>query len=294
MLFKNAFVYRMTREPELDGLAAQLEAQAFAPCSGIRPSSFGWTSPVEQEGPLLHEASGRILLCARREEKVVPASAVADAMLDKIGRLEQAEGRKLLSKEKQRVKEETTAELIPRALPRSKQILGYLSPQDALLVIDSASASEAEMFINCLRDTLGSFSVVPPQVQGKPTDIFSQWLLTRKLPGDFALGDQCDLLDLESAATVTCRRQDLDTKEIRNHIDAGKICTRIGLRWHGELQFAVDKDVALRQLKMDSSDIPDDDPVTRLDAQFVDMTMTLAKFLPALFKALGGESLSGD
>ena len=293
MLFKNAFVYRLARDLDLPGesLATQLEARAFTPCSGIRPASFGWVSPLGQEGPLVHEVAGAMLLCARREDKVVPSSAINDLLLEKIGRIEAAEGRKLNSKEKQRLKEDTTTELIPRALPRSKQILGYIAPRQALLVINTASASEAELFINCIRDSLGSFPVVPPQVKEKPTDHFTDWLLTRKLPDNLALGDQCDLLDPKSGATVSCRRQNLATREIRNHIEAGKICTRIGLSWHGELQLTVDKDLAFRQLKMDSSDlIDDDDPIAQLDAALVDMTMTLARFLPELFSALGGES----
>jgi recombination associated protein RdgC len=291
MLFKNAFVYRITRELDLDHLDDQLTERQFTPCSGIRPSSFGWTSPLGPEGPLRHDVGGCILLCARREDKVVPGSAINDLMIEKIERLESIEGRKLYAKEKQRIKEETTVELIPRALPRSKQILGYIAPRDGFLVIDTASAAESELFINCLRDTLGSINVVPPQVREKPTDHFTQWLLTRNLPDNIALGDQCDLLDPETGATVNCRRQDLGTREIRNHIESGKICTKIGLRWHGELQVTVDKDIALRQLKMDASDMSDDeDPIAQLDTAMVDMTMTLARFLPELFSALGGES----
>ena len=294
MLFKNAFVYRLVQDLELEAesLAAQLEARQFSPCTGIRPSSFGWISPLGTQGPLVHEVGGCILLQARREEKVVPGSAINDLMLEKIERLQGIEGRKLNSKERQRIKEDCTTELIPRALPRSKQIMGYIAARDRLLVIDTASAAEAELFIDCIRSTLGSFRVVPPQVKEKPTDHFTQWLLTRQLPDNLALGEQCDLLDAETGATVTCRRQDLDTREIRNHVEAGKMCTKIGLRWHGELQVTVDKDLALRQLKMDASDIPDDeDPIAQLDAALVDMSMTLARFLPELFSALGGESL---
>tara|TARA_B100000530_G_C15846701_1_gene443589 strand:- start:108 stop:1034 length:927 start_codon:yes stop_codon:yes gene_type:complete len=294
MLFKNAFIYRLAQDLESHGepLAKQLQAREFAPCSGIRPSSFGWTSPLGQEGPLIHEVGGCILLCARREEKVVPLSAINDLMREKIERLRAAEGRSLNSREKQRIKEETTVELIPRALPRSKQIMGYIAPRDALLVIDTASAAESELFIDCLRDSLGSFPVVPPQVREKPTDHYTQWLLTRELPDNLGLGDQCDLMDPETGASVSCRHQDLATREIRNHIEAGKICTKIGIRWHGELQVTIDKDLALRQLKMESSDITDDDPIAQLDAAVVDTSMTLARFLPELFSALGGEVAS--
>ena len=175
------------------------------------------------------------------------------------------------------------------------EIYGYLTPADNLLIIDTANASEAELFINCLRDSLGSLSVVPPQVRGKPTDIFTTWLLQRKLPEHFALGDQCDLVDVEDGATVTCRKQDLDTQEIRQHIEAGKHCVKLGIRWHGDLRVAVDKDLVLRQIKLESSDDAandEDNPIARLDAAFVNMTLEFSRFLPALFTALGGETQS--
>jgi recombination associated protein RdgC len=135
---------------------------------------------------------------------------------------------------------------------------------------------------------------VPPQIQSKPLDVFTQWLVTRKLPEGFSLGDLCDLQDPEDGATVTCRRHDLDTREIRAHMEAGKLCTRIGLRWQGDLRFALDKDLSLKQIKLESGDdsMPeDDDPIMRLDAAFANMTLEFSRFLPALFKALGGERL---
>jgi len=297
MLFKNATVFRLSKPFQLavDELIALLEARRFVPCSGIRPSSFGWVSPLgdQEQAPLAHQVAGCTLLTARREEKVVPVSALNEAMLEKINKLEAAQDGPLRAKDKQSIRENTLAELLPRALPKSKQVPGYISPADRLLVIGTSTASEAELFINCLRDSIGSFAVTLPQLQGKPQDLFTHWLLNRKLPDNFTLGDQCDLLDLEDTATISCRRQDLDTREIRSHIEAGKICTRLGLRWHGDLKVVVDKDLTLRQIKLESIEedqLEEDDPVAKLDAAFVNMTLEFSRFLPALFSALGGET----
>jgi len=185
----------------------------------------------------------------------------------------------------------------PLTLAKSKQVLGYISPADNLLVIGTASAAEAELFINCIRDSIGTFTVVPPQVKQKPQDIFTNWLLRRKLPENFQLGNQCDLLDIEETSTVSCRRQDLDTQEIRSHLEAGKICTRLGILWHGDLSMSVDKDIVLRQIKIESmtdeDEFQDHDPIAKLDAEFVTMTLEFGRFLPELMSALGGETLPG-
>ena len=294
MIFKNAHIYRLTQSLDItnEQLNDFLAEKTFTACSGIRPSSFGWIPPVV-DGDLVHEVSGCYLLCAKREDKVVPASALADILAGKIERLESLESRPIRAKEKQRLKEDALAELLPRALPKSKQIFGYISTSDDLLVIDTASSPEAEMFLNCLRETLGSLKVVPPQVKSRPADAFTHWLRTRKLPDNFSLGDQCDLFDPEDSSAVSCRRQDLATGEVRAHIDAGKICSKLSLIWHGDLKVTIDKDLILRQIKLLSSDdlVEEDiDPIAQLDAAFVNMALELSRFLPELFTALGGET----
>jgi len=295
MLFKNAHVYRITSEPPTaKRLEKALDNERFTPCTGLRPSSFGWISPLGDDGALTHEVAGSILLCARREDKVVPPSALNEALAEKVRKLESLDGQPVRQRDRMRLKDDALAELLPRALARSKQVQGYITPKDNLLVIDTSSTPEAEIFINSLRAALGSFAVVPPEVKGKPTDVFTHWLNTRRLPKDLRLGDACDLLDPEEGSTVTCRKQDLESREVRTHLEAGKICTRVGLRWHDDLKLTVDRELVLRQLKMESGDgdeeNADDDPVARLDAAFADMTLTLAGFLQALLSALGGET----
>ncbi len=298
MLFKNAMVYRLTRPfaPSSEEFVDLLNNRSFVPCAGMRPSSFGWVSPLGdiEDAPLMHEVAGCYLLCARREEKVIPTSALNEMVLEKVAKLEGVEARKIRGKEKQSIRENALAELLPRALAKSKQVLGYISPKDNLLVIGTSTPAEAEMFINCIRDSIGSFSVTPPQVKRQPQEMFTHWLLHRKMPEDFSLGDQCDLLDIEDTSAVSCRRQDLDTQEIRSHIEAGKICTRLGIRWH-DLRLAVDKDLGLKQIKLENlndDQIEDEDPIAKLDAAFVNMTLEFARFLPALFDAFGGEVTS--
>lgn len=300
MMFKNANLFRLTRPLAATGddLLKALESRRFKPCSGIRPSSFGWVTPhSDPEAPLAHEVGGYILLCAKREDKVVPASALGDVLAQKVRRLETLEGRTVRGKDKQRLKDDALAELLPRALPKSKQISGYLSPGESLLVVDTASTTEAEMFVNCLRETLGTLTLVPPQLKQKPADFFTQWLATRKLPEHFAFGDQCDLIDVEDGSTVACRRQALQTTEVRAHLDAGKTCIRLSLVWRGDLKVTVDKDLVLRQIKVLSSEDKAEqaeNPTAELDAAFMNMTLELSRFLPALFSALGGETLPGD
>ena len=294
MLFKNAFVYRLVEDIHFskEQLLLKLKDQIFTPTSGIRGSSFGWTTLKDNEGPLVLEVSGRYLMNGKREEKVVPTSALNDLMIEKMEHRKSSDPRVLSNSEKLRIKEEATIDLLPRALPRSKEILGYISPLDSFLVINSSHNSDAELFINCLRDSLGSLLATPLQLKENPSKYFTQWLLNRNLPENIGLGDQCDLKDLENGATVTCRHQDLAAREIRNHIESGKICTKLGLIWHGRLRVTVDTNLGLRQLRIETTKKSEEDLESQLDADFAETSSVLSEFLPGLITALGGEALT--
>ena len=78
MWFKNLQIYRFTRPFELDAdqLETMLETVAFTPCGSQDMSKFGWVSPLgKQAQALVHEAAGQLLLCARKEEKMLPSTA---------------------------------------------------------------------------------------------------------------------------------------------------------------------------------------------------------------------------
>jgi recombination associated protein RdgC len=291
MLFKNAHIYRLSPLTQsTEEMEELLQAKPFIPCKGIRPESMGWISPLPgMDEPMVHEVAGCLILCAKREKKVVPPSALDEVLQEKIKHHMEIEGRKLFSKEKQALKDDALAELLPRALPSSKTIMGYI--KEDLLVIGTGSPAEAELFISCIRDSLGSFSVIPPQVKDKPANLFTHWIKTRKLPDHFVLGDECDLLDLEEGSKTACRNQDLYTEEVRIHLDAGKVCTRLGFIWRGGLRVTVNQDLALKQMKFlshnDNSD--DEDPISSFEAAFVNMSLELDQLLPELFTALGGE-----
>ena len=292
MLFKNAFVYRLVEDVNFskEQLLLKLKDQIFIPTSGIRGSSFGWTTLKDNEGPLVLEVSGRYLMNGKREEKVVPTSAINDLMIEKIEHRKSSDPRVLRNSEKLRIKEEATIDLLPRALPKSKEIFGYISLRDSFLVINSSHTSDAELFINCLRNSLGSLLVTPLRLKENPSKYFTQWLLNRNLPENIVLGDQCDLKDLEKGATVTCRHQDLATREIRNHLESGKICTKLGLIWQGRLRVTVDTNLGLRQLRMETTEKSEEDIEAQLEADFAETSSVLSEFLPGLITALGGEA----
>ena len=77
MWFKNLSVFRLTEEFPLNDLtlAEKLETQAFHPCTSQQTFSFGWTAPLGKGAEqLVHESNGFLMICAKKEERVLPVS----------------------------------------------------------------------------------------------------------------------------------------------------------------------------------------------------------------------------
>ena len=147
MWFKNLQVYRFTRPFELtaEQLETQLEACAFTPCGSQDISRFGWTRPLGKFGRTLTQAAaGQILICARKEDKILQSSVIKEALAEKVEAIEMEQGRALKKKEKEALKEELLHTMLPRAFSRTANTLAWINPADGLLMVDTSSAKKAD------------------------------------------------------------------------------------------------------------------------------------------------------
>lgn len=295
MLFSNATLLSF-QDSLPENFNELLAEQAFEPCNAFSQHSFGWVTPMPEGFSELSRSFGnRTLFCGRREEKVIPASALQSLILEKTKHWESLEGEKPSGKQRLQFKEAALTELLPRALCKSKNILAYADPTAKLLVINSRSANEVESFLNYLRTSLGSLAVKRLDAGTASTQHFTQWLRRDQPPEGFALGDACDLFDPEDSASINCRRVSLRSPEILAHLDQGRICTRLRLSFEDNLSFTLDKDLVLQQIKsethvdlvdIDDSIEPEVKALAELDAQFSLFSQEMAQLYPKLVKAV--------
>ncbi len=302
MWFKNLALYRLSEPFTLTAieLSQQMESMRFKACGGHEEFSYGWTSPLGRGSEqLVHQANGFMMLCATREEKVLPSGVINEMVAEKIALKEEQEFRKISKKERTELKEEIIFELLPRAFSFSKKTFAYIDPKGGWLVVDASSAKKAEELISFLRKNLGSLPVVPINSKDAPTSIMTQWLLEDDSPANMLIEDECELkAPEESGGIVRCKRMDLSAPEIKQHLDKGKQVIKLALSWSDRLSFVLDENLAVKRLKFleliqeQINDIEVGSPEEQFDVDFTIMTDELSQFLPQLLTIFGGEALS--
>jgi recombination associated protein RdgC len=294
-VFKNVIMYRIAPGWSLtaEQVEARLQDNPFVECGASQEKSVGWVAPRgEANGPLLEAVAGQWILKLMLEFRALPASVVNRKAQERVAQIEASTGRKPGKKETRDLKDDIRLELLPMAFTKQSSTRVWLDREAQLLVTDAGSQARADELITLLVQGLPGLALSLIDTQISPGAAMADWLVSQEAPQGFSVDRECELKAAdESKAVVRYARHRLDTDEVKQHIEGGKMPTRLALTWNDRVSFVLTEGLQLKKLAFldvvfeGTSQGKDDG----FDADVAIATGELQKALPALLEALGGE-----
>jgi recombination associated protein RdgC len=298
-MFKNMMLYRIG--PNFTATAPQIEENLdkhrFAPCGATQELSMGWTEPRGlAHAPLIEAIGGHWMLKLQIETKVLPASVVKRKVDEIAAHIEASEGRKPGKKERRDIQDNAKLELLPMAFTKQGAVLVWIDPTARLLVLSAGSQGKADAVMTLLMEAVPGLTVELLQTTVSPAVAMADWLVTHEAPANFSIDRECELKSTdENKATVRYAKHPLDIDEVRGHIEAGKVPTKLAMSWSGRVSllltdlFQIKKISFLEGVFENTSGEKED----KFDADMAIATGELSQLIPDLLDALGGE-LGGE
>ena len=226
--------------PDVVTLQEALQQAPFTPCQGLSWFSEGFIPPlISQPDRLTFQCQNSIKVALKKEEKILPAGTINDAVNEKILQIEQEESRSVGRREKRTIKEDITDDLLPKALTKTSVMTGAFDTKRGFLLVNQASATRAESLLTKLRQALGGLEVKLPRTRKALNILMSQWIYQRHADGNFELDSDCVLTGLgEDTAVIRMSKQDLISDEVIAHLD-NKAVTSLGLIWNRKIRFLI-------------------------------------------------------
>lgn len=293
-MFRNVRFYKLDDNwPDSEeALSQSLESAAFTPCGPLTERSSGWM-PVDADTSdlLARRLNGADLIRLRSQSRVLPHAAINEELEARVeeyrNRMQEAPS----PREKRRLKAETRDELLPKAMLKSDKIWGYVDLKEKVICIDAALESVADRFLRRLRAPFGELNIRPLQFNKPVNDLLTKIFLGGA-PKQFALGRECRMQDAaDSGSIVRWSDFDLSDTTIRNHVANGMRLTHLAIEYDNVLGCVLDENgviTKMRFLGMDDDNHEENDPLARMDAEFVLITGMLRTLLGDLKKILGG------
>ena len=299
MFFKNLKIYKLDSDKLTPGvsLTEQLARGPFERCASNQPVSRGWVSP-RNNGELIHVQNGNVLIALRTEERIMPSSAINREVAERAEKMAAEQGYKPGRKQLKELKERVIEELMPRALTKQQTTFAWLDLNNGMLAVDASTQGKAEAVTEHLLLCLDEFPLKLLHTNVSPQSAMADWLASGEAPDGFTIDRDCELKAVgEEKSAVRYVRHPLGDEvhdEIKAHLAAGKLPTKLALTWDDRVSFVLTDalhikriaflDIVKEQAEQDA-EIMDE----QFDADFALMTGELSRTITNVIAALGGE-----
>jgi recombination associated protein RdgC len=164
------------------------------------------------------------------------------------------------------------------------------------MVIDAGSQAKADEVVTMLVKSFVGLSLTLINTQISPQSAMASWLMMQDSPAAFSVDRECELKSAdESKSVVRYVRHPLDTEEVKQYVEGGKLPTRLALTWDSRVSFVLTEALQLKKLSFLDAvfEATSTEKGEGFDADVAIATGELSKLLPDLLDALGGEVVLG-
>jgi recombination associated protein RdgC len=291
-MFKNLNLYRLGEAALYsDAIEEGLSTFRFTECLATQVQSGGWVPPRgEENGALVEVVGGQWLLRFKLETRMLPGAVVRRKAEERMAKIEEMTGRKPGKKQAREIREDTYMQLLPQAFTKQESMLVWIDPRARLLAIDCGSQPKAEQALTVLFKCVPGLVAVPIATQSSPASSMGLWLEGKAEPGDFYVERECELKAADdTGAAVRYSHHNLDGADVRGHVAAGKVPTRLGLGLDGRIRFTLTDKLQIKKIKfLDGVFDTETEEGDRFDTDTTIATAEMSKVIGDLVQALGG------
>ena len=288
--FKNISLFQLPEGMALNpiDLDAVLQAHPLRECMPNESRTVGWVQPFgEEDGRYVVYQDQQMLIALGTEARLLPSAVVKDAVKAKAAAIAEEQGYPPGKRQLRAIKDIVIAELMPRAFTRRSTIRCWIDLSKRMVAIDCASSKRGEDLLSVLRSHRGDMPATPISI-ARVAGAMTEWLARGAALLPFALDSDGELKGSEGC--VRYADHSLDGADIKAHIEAGKVATRLGLAWRDRVSFVLTDKAAIKRIRPSEIIQEKEDGSPREcgadEAEFVLMAGELSRLISELLEAL--------
>lgn len=297
-MFRNLIIYDLHHKiSDFDAVNDAAEKCTFEETGPTQEKSSGWVPPRGEEyGAMCESVAGQWILRFKSEERVIPGSTMQRHMAQKIEAWEKSNGFKPGKKMIREMRDDAKLDLLPNAVIRQKATWVWIDNKAKRLYIDTAMQSRADAIVSLLVETVKGMALSLLSTESSPQSTMAHWLMTQEPAEGFDIGRECELKACdESKAIVRYKNHPLDIDEVREHVENGKLPTKLALCFDDRVSFVLTDSLKLTNIRLLDAVMGDADPEEdAFDTDVALSTGELNVLIPDLIDALGGKDDGED
>src|ERR1035437_227362 len=176
MLFKNLVFHRLPSEWTLTAadLEGQLAGRTLQPCGPFDMLTRGWV-PVTSGGRLVHTVNHQHMIALGVNQKLLPGSIIRQVAQERAEVQAEGQGFPVGRKQMRDLRHRVADELRARALTRRRVTRAWIDSESGWFAVDAAGIAGAEVVVETLGDTLGSFAPRVIETERSPHAAMTSW-----------------------------------------------------------------------------------------------------------------------